>query len=50
MEEVRNAAGKKVCCIDKENHAVVIIVRDMETIITFNSDGTYMITNNKCTA
>lgn len=50
MEEVRNAAGKKVCCVDKENCSVIIIVRDMETIISFNSDGTYKITNNKRTA
>ena len=49
MEEVRNYAGKKVCCVDKEKRSVIIVIRDMETVISFDVDGTYRITNKKCT-
>lgn len=49
MQEVRNCAGKKVCCVDEETHSVIIVIRNMKTVITFNSDGTFEIINNKCT-
>jgi len=45
MQEVRNALDKLVCCIDKENKIVEIVIKGQRTIIQFLSDGTVKIEN-----
>lgn len=45
MIEVRNSAGKKICCIDKENKTVEIAVKGQITHIIFLPNGEVKISN-----
>ncbi len=44
MQEVRNALDKLVCCIDKENKIVEIVIKGQKTSIQF-FDNDVKITN-----
>lgn len=47
MQEVRNAANKLVCRIDKEKKVVEIIIKGCKTQIRFLADGTAEVKNSK---
>jgi len=45
MEEVRNAANRLVCQIDKQNKVVEIVIKGYKTTIRFLTDGSVEIIN-----
>lgn len=45
MEKVKNAAGKLVCQIDKQQKLVEIVHKGYTTLIRFCADGHVEITN-----
>ena len=45
MQDVRNAADKLVCRIDKRYKTVEIVVKGYITVIRFFDDGNVRITN-----
>lgn len=47
MEEVRNAANKLVCRIDKPSKTVEIAVKGCITTIRFTDDGNINVMNTK---
>jgi len=47
MEEVRNAADKLVCRIDKGKKVVEIVMKGCKTQIRFLDDGTTEVINTK---
>ena len=47
MEEVRNAANKLVCRIDRKKKIVEIVMKGCKTQIRFSDDGTAEVKNSK---
>lgn len=45
MTEIRNLCGKLVCCVDKQNKIVEIVIKGQKTSIQFMTDGTVKIKN-----
>ena len=45
MQEVRNGSNRLVCCIDKVNRLVEIVIKGERTIIKFLDDGSVKIQN-----
>ena len=45
MEEVRNAANKLVCRIDRKKKIVEIVMKGCKTQIRFSDDGTAEVKN-----
>lgn len=50
MEEVRNAANRLVCCVDKTQKTVEIVTKGYKTVIQFLDNGTVKIQNAKASA
>ncbi|MEG2688608.1 MAG: hypothetical protein RSA24_05520 [Clostridia bacterium] len=50
MQEVRNSMDKLVCCIDKSQKTVEIIVKGCKTTIQFLDNGTIKVTNARMAA
>ncbi len=45
MQEVRNSENKLVCCINKVQKTVEIMIKGCKTTIKFLDDGTVKIVN-----
>jgi hypothetical protein len=45
VENIKNAADKLVCRLDKQQKLVEIVHKGYKTTIRFNDDGTVEITN-----
>ncbi len=47
MTEVRNLAGKLVCCVDEATNTVEIVSKGNKTSIRFNESGIAEVTHEK---
>lgn len=45
MEEIRNIHNKLICCIDKAEHIVEIVIKGCKTTIRFYNNGTVEVEN-----
>lgn len=50
MQEIRNAANRLVCLVDKSEKTVEIVIKDCKTVIRFLDNGAITVQNNKLSA
>ncbi len=50
MKEVRNLDKRKICDIDPKSKTIIIVIKGVETSISFLEDGTYQICERRLTA